>query len=297
MASSNLFPSFLDTSNSVQSNLNQLPRQAPSPNTSNQGLSQQQHPGQINGSAAAAAAAAANGGGMGGLNFFPTNAGHQADLNHLYGQVQELANVLQANRTSTQGIIRSVDELRNRAATDGEEPSLQQVNGALNATTSTSSSSSSPLSTELAAAHAQMTTLESRLSSQTALTQNYEAGLANILSQIRTYAYSHTMHITSLHKDYTQQLATERATNLELRVEHAEWQARLVALAGLIREAKREESEGALGYQSRIAELEGEVKTLRAIAGIYPEDEEAIAPEVEGRAEMGKAPQETSSGS
>lgn len=45
---------------------------------------------------------------------FPTGAGHQLDLNHLWQQVQELSAVLAANRESTVGLVKKADEIRVR---------------------------------------------------------------------------------------------------------------------------------------------------------------------------------------
>ncbi|KAI9834332.1 MAG: hypothetical protein M1826_004258 [Phylliscum demangeonii] len=56
---------------------------------------------------------------MGGMppgHGLPTPAGHQLDLNYMWGLVQELGGVLESNRSATQGIISSVEELRRRAA-------------------------------------------------------------------------------------------------------------------------------------------------------------------------------------
>ena len=43
---------------------------------------------------------------------FAAGAGHQLDLNHLWLQVQELSAVLAANRESTVGLVKKVDEIR-----------------------------------------------------------------------------------------------------------------------------------------------------------------------------------------
>ena len=72
------------------------------------------------------------GGPGGGVNVFPTAAGHQLDLNHLWGQVQELSGLLERNRESTQGIVRRVGEIRSRArAGVGENGDGDGVEGLL----------------------------------------------------------------------------------------------------------------------------------------------------------------------
>lgn len=66
------------------------------------------------------------------MNLIPTAAGHQLDLNHLWGQVQELSGLLERNRESTQGIMRRVGEVRSRAsAAEGADGEGEVVEGLL----------------------------------------------------------------------------------------------------------------------------------------------------------------------
>jgi hypothetical protein len=57
------------------------------------------------------------------VNVFPTAAGHQLDLNHLWNQVQELSGLLERNRESSQGIVRRVGEIRVGVSTLSPEKS------------------------------------------------------------------------------------------------------------------------------------------------------------------------------
>ena len=57
----------------------------------------------------------------GGANLIPTAAGHQLDLNHLWGQVQELSNLLERNKESTHGVLQRVGEFRSRARGAGDD--------------------------------------------------------------------------------------------------------------------------------------------------------------------------------
>lgn len=61
----------------------------------------------MNGAAAAAAAAA----GMP----LPTPAGHQAELNYIYGMVEDLSRQLSENRRVTEEIITGLGRVRNKA--------------------------------------------------------------------------------------------------------------------------------------------------------------------------------------
>ena len=87
--SSNLFPSFLD-STSPSNSLGGAPRLAPSP------MSQQQQQANGNGNA---------------MNGMPMIAGQQMDVNFLYQKVVELSEVLRENRDKTQGIVNGAEDL------------------------------------------------------------------------------------------------------------------------------------------------------------------------------------------
>lgn len=96
MTTNNLFPSFLDTSNSTNNHniISNVPRLAPSPmNGSQQG---QNH---VNGNNAAA------------MNGLPMAAGSQMDVNYLFQKVVELSEVLRENREKTQSIVGAAEQL------------------------------------------------------------------------------------------------------------------------------------------------------------------------------------------
>ncbi len=67
---------------------------------------------QGNGAAAAAAAAGA-------MAIGPTPAGHQAELNIIYGMVEELSRQLADNRRVTEEIVSGLGRVRNRARERG----------------------------------------------------------------------------------------------------------------------------------------------------------------------------------
>ena len=56
---------------------------------------------------------------------------------------------------------------------------------------------------------------------------------------VRNFSYQNTMAIQAIHRSYADQLAEERATNLELRQQHFETQAGLRRVAALLREGIR----------------------------------------------------------
>src|SRR5947207_1199871 len=65
---------------------------------------------------------------------------------------------------------------------------------------------------------------------------DYESTLGKITDMIRNYAHENSMATIAIHRQYNDMLEQERAQNLELRQEHAEWQARLVNLSKMLRE-------------------------------------------------------------
>ncbi|KAI9784580.1 MAG: hypothetical protein M1839_001802 [Geoglossum umbratile] len=237
-----MFPTFLEQSSNTP-----LPRQAPSP-------AQQ---GQAHGT---------NGiqGGM--VNVLPTAAGHQLDLNHLWNQVQELSGLLERNRESSQGIVRRVGEIRERAAVEGASPLLKEINGELNAPSAAS------LTSTVSFLREENNNLHVENNDLSLLLADYETVLEKTLEQLRLYAHEHTMATMSLHRHYATQLAAERAECLELRQQIAEFQARLAGMAGLLREAYVFEE----GESESLGEIEGlrsENRTLRIALGLEKDGE------------------------
>lgn len=50
----------------------------------------------------------------------PTPAGHQAELNYIYGMVEELSRQLAENRKVTEDIVSGLGRVRNRARSRGQ---------------------------------------------------------------------------------------------------------------------------------------------------------------------------------
>ena len=258
----------MDSSNSVPNN---PPRQAPSPTAA-------QH--QTNG---------VNGPAVGLLNSLPS-AGHQADMNHLWSVVQQLSDVLAENRAQTVGIVNSMQQIQARAATEGESPTISQVNGELNGTYPAHASqqqapttlASASRAAELAAAQAQLGAAQRRIGAletgygdMNALLSDYENAIGITLERLRPYAYQHTQAIIALHAHYNSLLDAERTANLHLRLEYQKWQAGLGRVANYARLALRSDNEGTLPYLRKIAALKTENRVLRSLAGWESPDDES----------------------
>lgn len=101
---------------------------------------------------------------------------------------------------------------------------------------------------------------------QTLLT-DYENTLSMVMDKLRPYAEAQTLSILSLHKHYQGLLEQERATSMQLRLEHAEWQAGLGRAAEYARTALKLQSEADRPLRAEIQELKEENRVLRRLAG------------------------------
>jgi hypothetical protein len=81
--------------------------------------------------------------GMNGANMaaglpVPTPAGHQAELNYIYGMVEELSRQLADNRRVTEDIVNGLGRVRNRARSRGMDnahvigSAAEDIDGTLN---------------------------------------------------------------------------------------------------------------------------------------------------------------------
>lgn len=132
-----------------------------------------------------------------------------------------------------------------------------------------------------AARAAELATLQSQLSaSQKAITDlsgtntalhsvitEYEQALKTIVEKVHPYAYAQTGAILSLHKHYQALLEQERNTSMQLRLEHAEWQAGLGRVAEYARSALKLQADAERPLKAEIKELKEENRVLRRLAG------------------------------
>lgn len=88
-----------------------------------------------------------------------------------------------------------------------------------------------------------------------------------LLDKLRPYAYNATQANLALHKHYQGLLEQERATSMQLRLEHAEWQAGLGRVAEYARGALRVQGESERGLRGEIKGLKEENRVLRRLAG------------------------------
>ncbi|KAF2689259.1 hypothetical protein K458DRAFT_413553 [Lentithecium fluviatile CBS 122367] len=199
------------------------------------------------------------------VNGLPSG-GQQTDMNHLWGVVQQLSQMLEENRAQTAGIVNGVQAIQQRAAEEGLGGlGIREVNGELNA--ASQAAELTTLQSHLTSAQTAINTLtQSNNTLQTLLT-DYENALTLLLDKLRPYAYNQTQAILSLHKHYNGLLDQERATSMQLRLEHAEWQAGLGRVADYARGALATSGEVERGLKGEIRELREENRVLRRLAG------------------------------
>lgn len=140
------------------------------------------------------------------------------------------------------------------------------------------------LTTQLSSAQ---TTISELTSSNTALTNlitDYENALTLLLDKLRPYAYNQTQAMVALHKHYQDLLEKERATSMQIRLEHAEWQAGLGRVAEYARLALKVQSEEELPYKTELKDLKEENRVLRRLAGWEERQDDSSDEEAEERA-------------
>jgi hypothetical protein len=99
------------------------------------------------------------------------------------------------------------------------------------------------------------------------LLQDYESALTLLLDKLRPHAYAQTQTNLALHKHYQALLEQERATSMQLRLEHADWQAGLGRVSELARKALRAQGEAELPLQRELKGVKEENRVLRRLAG------------------------------
>lgn len=223
-----------------------------------------------------------------------THAGHQMDINHLWGVVQELSEILAQNRAQTAGIIGSVQQMQARSSAsasasaenaDGsggagaELPSVQQANGEI---ASGQAAELASLQGELARARAEAETTREEYKELAEVNADYEAVLGQVKDKVHEYAKGHADALNAVHRHYNGLLEQEREANLQLRLEHGKWQAGLGRAAEYARMALRERSEEVAPFEGRLRELKFENRILRrhvgwSLEGLEDSDEEEEA--------------------
>ncbi|KAH7244348.1 uncharacterized protein BKA55DRAFT_541254 [Fusarium redolens] len=184
--------------------------------------------------------------GMNGTNMaagmpVPTPAGHQAELNYIYGMVEELSRQLAENRRVTEDIVNGLGRVRNRARAQGVSNSQVIENAAddINGQEQNIDALVSLLTESLEKAKF------SRDANAKLLSQ-YANAMANLLRQFHEYKTKHVSDVAAWHRSYRKQLAEARDENARLREQIWQMQAHAGRANESLREYRRkyDEDEG-----------------------------------------------------
>ncbi|KAI6086763.1 hypothetical protein F4821DRAFT_237402 [Hypoxylon rubiginosum] len=189
-----------------------------------------------------------NGAGAGGgMPVGPTPAGHQAELNLIYGMVEELSRQLAENRRVTEDIVSGLGRVRNRARERGltndqvlgeaadeifaQEPNLEALVSIL-----TESLDRAKLSRD----------------ANFSLLTNYARVLSTILTQFHAYKQKHIADVSAWHRSYRAQLAEARAENSRLREQIWEMQEHAGRANQMLREFRKKYDENEERWDKRV---------------------------------------------
>ncbi|KAI1122680.1 hypothetical protein F5Y10DRAFT_70385 [Nemania abortiva] len=199
---------------------------------------------QGNGAAAAAAAAAA-----GAMALGPTPAAHQAELNIIYGMVEELSRQLADNRRVTEEIVSGLGRVRNRARERGlgNEELLGEATDELFAQEPNLEAMLSILTESLDRAK------QSRDANFTLLA-TYAKVFEGIINQFHVYKQKHVADIAAWHRSYRAQLAEARAENCRLREQMWEVQESASRANNLLRDFRKKFDEDEARWDKRVRE-------------------------------------------
>lgn len=177
-------------------------------------------------------------GGGAGMAVGPTPAGHQAELNIIYGMVEELSRQLAENRRVTEDIVTGLGRVRNRARERnlGNDEVLGEAAEELFAQEPNLDAALSVLTEALDRAKA------GRDANSTLLT-NYARVLATLLSQFHAYKQKHIADVSAWHRSYRAQLVEARAENSRLREQIWEMQDHAGRANALLREFRKKYDE------------------------------------------------------
>ncbi|KAK6216735.1 hypothetical protein QIS74_06849 [Colletotrichum tabaci] len=185
--------------------------------------------------------------GMGGM---PTPAGQQAELNYIYGMVEELSRQLAENRRVTEDIVSGLGRVRSRARTQGmsNEDLIHNAADDIRAQERNLDNFISILSESLEKAK------YSRDANATLLTQ-YATVLAAMLKQFHEYKAKHVTDVAAWHRSYRSQLAEARAENSRLREQIWEMQERAGKANEALRKFRRKYDENEARWDRRVEEV------------------------------------------
>ncbi|KAL1840968.1 hypothetical protein VTJ49DRAFT_7574 [Mycothermus thermophilus] len=189
-----------------------------------------------------------NGGNMpGGMPPFPVPAGHQAELNYIYGMVEELSRQLAENQRTLEEVVAGVGRVRSRARAQslGNDELIDAASDEIKAQEPNLDTLISILSEALDKA-------KFSRDANAALLSQYATVLATMLKQFHDYKARHVADVAAWHRSYRAQLAEARAENSRLREQMWEMQARAARANEMLRRFRQRYDEDAARWEKRV---------------------------------------------
>ncbi|RYP90041.1 hypothetical protein DL770_003821 [Monosporascus sp. CRB-9-2] len=190
----------------------------------------------------------------------PTPAGHQAELNLIYGMVEELSRQLAENRRVTEDIVSGLGRVRNRARERGlsndevldeaadeiltQEPNLEALLSIL-----TEALDRAKLSRD----------------ANFSLLTSYARVLSQLLAQFHAYKQRHVADVSAWHRSYRAQLAEARAENARLREQIWDMQEHAGRANALLREFRNRHQQGSSSSSSSGRDGDGDRQRRREV--------------------------------
>ncbi|KAK3326448.1 hypothetical protein B0H66DRAFT_160571 [Apodospora peruviana] len=189
-----------------------------------------------------------NGGNLpGAMVGLPTPAGHQAELNYIYGMVEELSRQLAQNQRALEDVVSGVGRVRTRARSQslGNEELINAAADEVKAQDPNMDALISLLSEALEKAKF------SRDANAMLLSQ-YATVLSAMLKQFHDYKAKHVADVAAWHRSYRAQLAEARAENCRLREQIWEMQAHAGSANEMLRKFRAKYDEDAARWGRRV---------------------------------------------
>ncbi|KAK5994890.1 hypothetical protein PT974_03277 [Cladobotryum mycophilum] len=186
---------------------------------------------------------------MGAVMPAPTPAGHQAELNYIYGMVEELSRQLADNRRVTEDIVSGLGRVRNKARSQalGNDDVIDSSAQDIQAQDQNLDNLVSILSESLDKAK------HSRDANANLLTQ-YANALSIMLKQFHEYKSKHVTDVAAWHRSYRAQLDEARRENSRLREQIWEMQTHASRANDSLRKFRRKYDEDEARWGRRVDE-------------------------------------------
>ncbi|KAK3359022.1 hypothetical protein B0T25DRAFT_531744 [Lasiosphaeria hispida] len=189
-----------------------------------------------------------NGGNMpGAMVGLPTPAGHQAELNYIYGMVEELSRQLAQNQRALEDVVSGVGRVRSRARSQslGNEELINAAADDVRAQEPNLDALVSLLTEALEKAKCSR-------DANAALLSQYASVVASMLKQFHDYKAKHVADVAAWHRNYRTQLAEARAENCRLREQIWEMQAHAGSANELLRMFRARYDEDEARWERRV---------------------------------------------